>query len=254
MPLLHAHSHSRSASKLAVVHDSVIDGAQVTIVIDAGGTLVCLDRERDPEREVDDYRPLCTGCLLERQPGIGRGLQPCSASRKGAARRGSPAGMSYRTPAQKERTRRPKAERKRRQDLIAAHVALYGWVCPGYGRPWHASQDLTADHVVPVARGGSEEGTIRVLCRSCNSRRGAGGTPPLEGNGLGQPRPAFREIHSRWGSMPRFSRKKLSLGPRREEDPSVANWRYPPPLRRRGCMRPLRPVTTSTRVLARPPR
>ncbi|MFE6489697.1 HNH endonuclease [Streptomyces sp. NPDC057757] len=36
----------------------------------------------------------------------------------------------------------------------------------------HPSTDLTADHVVPLARGGSStpENT-RVLCRSCNSRK-----------------------------------------------------------------------------------
>jgi 5-methylcytosine-specific restriction endonuclease McrA len=32
--------------------------------------------------------------------------------------------------------------------------------------------DLTADHVVPVIDGGAN-GPLRVLCRSCNSRRGS---------------------------------------------------------------------------------
>lgn len=44
-------------------------------------------------------------------------------------------------------------------------------------QPWCslclATSDLTADHVVPLSRGGkSEPGNVRVLCRSCNSRRG----------------------------------------------------------------------------------
>lgn len=31
--------------------------------------------------------------------------------------------------------------------------------------------DLTADHVIPVSQGGTN-GPLRVLCRTCNSRRG----------------------------------------------------------------------------------
>ena len=35
-----------------------------------------------------------------------------------------------------------------------------------------ATKDLTADHVQPLARGGSNAGPQRVLCRPCNSRLG----------------------------------------------------------------------------------
>ncbi len=35
-----------------------------------------------------------------------------------------------------------------------------------------STRDLTADHVVPLARGGSNAGPQRVLCRPCNSSRG----------------------------------------------------------------------------------
>lgn len=34
-----------------------------------------------------------------------------------------------------------------------------------------AAEDLTADHVVPLARGGTHEGERQVLCRACNSRK-----------------------------------------------------------------------------------
>ncbi|HWU23253.1 MAG TPA: HNH endonuclease [Nocardioides sp.] len=38
--------------------------------------------------------------------------------------------------------------------------------------PAHAASDLTADHVVPKARGGSDDPeNIQVLCRGCNSRK-----------------------------------------------------------------------------------
>lgn len=39
---------------------------------------------------------------------------------------------------------------------------------PGCG----STTDLTADHVIPLARGGVNEGPRRVLCRSCNARKG----------------------------------------------------------------------------------
>ena len=71
-----------------------------------------------------------------------------------------------------QRRRRTAAERRRRQDLIAEHVRVHGWICPGWNRPAHASTDLTADHLTPQARGGAPESAIRVLCRSCNAARG----------------------------------------------------------------------------------
>jgi 5-methylcytosine-specific restriction endonuclease McrA len=81
-------------------------------------------------------------------------------------------------------------ERRRRQALISTHVARYGWTCPGYGCPAHPSRDLTADHVLPVAAGGSEEGAISVLCRSCNGRRGARGEAAQDAYDY-RPRPRF---------------------------------------------------------------
>lgn len=64
--------------------------------------------------------------------------------------------------------------RRRRAAAIRAHVAAHGWVCPGYRRPPHPSRDLTVDHPVALAAGGSllEQG-LEVLCRSCNSVKGA---------------------------------------------------------------------------------
>ena len=73
-----------------------------------------------------------------------------------------------------QRRRRTAAERRRRQALIAEHVRVHGWNCPGWNRPAHASTDLTADHLTPQARGGAPESAIRVLCRSCNAARGDG--------------------------------------------------------------------------------
>lgn len=46
-------------------------------------------------------------------------------------------------------------------------------VCPGWERPAHQAEELTADHVLPTSRGGAQSGTLRVLCRTCNSARRA---------------------------------------------------------------------------------
>ena len=47
--------------------------------------------------------------------------------------------------------------------------------CPGYQRPAHRASDLTVDHVVPLAAGGApfDITNCAVLCRSCNSTKGA---------------------------------------------------------------------------------
>lgn len=58
-------------------------------------------------------------------------------------------------------------------DAVRTHVELYGWTCPGFNRQAHASTDLTADHVDPLALGGTGD-VIAVMCRSCNASKGAG--------------------------------------------------------------------------------
>ena len=55
------------------------------------------------------------------------------------------------------------------QQLVAEHVAVHGWMCPGLPDlvAAHPSTDLVADHNVASR---AEFGyTIR--CRSCNTRR-----------------------------------------------------------------------------------
>jgi len=64
----------------------------------------------------------------------------------------------------KRPTRRTHTEQQRRRQQVAA-------------QPWctvcGSTEDLTAEHVVPVAAGGSEDGPLVTLCRRCNSSRGA---------------------------------------------------------------------------------
>lgn len=65
-------------------------------------------------------------------------------------------------------------ERKVRRRVVERWVKTHGYICPGYKRQPHASHDLTAEHIVPVADGGSTSAdNMTVLCRSCNSRHGA---------------------------------------------------------------------------------
>jgi 5-methylcytosine-specific restriction endonuclease McrA len=55
--------------------------------------------------------------------------------------------------------------------------------CPVYRRPAHPATDLTVDHVVPLAAGGApfDIGNTAVLCRSCNSTKGASTEPTYLG-------------------------------------------------------------------------
>jgi 5-methylcytosine-specific restriction protein A len=59
--------------------------------------------------------------------------------------------------------------------VLRAWRGEHGNWCPGYGRPAHRAADLTVDHVVPLAAGGApyDIGNTAVLCRSCNSTKGA---------------------------------------------------------------------------------
>lgn len=65
------------------------------------------------------------------------------------------------------------AERQRRAATVSSWRQFRGDWCPGYERPPHRAADLTADHVTPVALGGEPGGALGVLCRACNSRKGA---------------------------------------------------------------------------------
>ena len=59
--------------------------------------------------------------------------------------------------------------------VLRAWCGEHGNWCPGYQRPAHRATDLTVDHVVPLAAGGApfDIGNTAVLCRSCNSTKGA---------------------------------------------------------------------------------
>jgi 5-methylcytosine-specific restriction protein A len=57
---------------------------------------------------------------------------------------------------------------------VAQHRATYGDWCPGWQVPGHEASDLTADHILPKARGGSDDpSNVQVLCRGCNARKHA---------------------------------------------------------------------------------
>ena len=66
------------------------------------------------------------------------------------------------------RTARTRVRTANRQ--AAAAIVRASPVCEDCG----ATSDLTSDHVVALARGGTNAGRQRVLCRSHNSQRGGG--------------------------------------------------------------------------------
>ncbi len=59
--------------------------------------------------------------------------------------------------------------------VLRAWRGEHGDSCPGYQRAAHAARDLTVDHVVLLTAGGAPFGIANtaVLCRSCNSTKGA---------------------------------------------------------------------------------
>jgi 5-methylcytosine-specific restriction protein A len=59
--------------------------------------------------------------------------------------------------------------------VLRAWRGEHGDWCPGYQRLAHRASDLTVDHVVPLAAGGApfDIANTSVLCRSCNSTKGA---------------------------------------------------------------------------------
>ncbi|MER6064840.1 HNH endonuclease [Streptomyces sp. NPDC001792] len=60
---------------------------------------------------------------------------------------------------------------------VAQHREQWGDWCPGFKVAGHPSTDLTADHIVPKAAGGTDDpANIQVLCRGCNSRKHAQST------------------------------------------------------------------------------
>jgi HNH endonuclease len=70
-------------------------------------------------------------------------------------------------------------ERNRRSDTVAAWVAMHGWVCPGWQRPEHPAEELAADHIIARRLGGPQDGPLQVLCKSCNSAKGANLPTPI---------------------------------------------------------------------------
>ena len=73
------------------------------------------------------------------------------------------------------------ARTKRRTLPLGSRIAVWdaaGGVCHYCGEALHPLRDFTVDHVMPVARGGSDEpSNLVAACRRCNGRKGTGTAP-----------------------------------------------------------------------------
>jgi 5-methylcytosine-specific restriction enzyme A len=89
-------------------------------------------------------------------------------------RRAACSNSEHREAWRRQRQARPynHEERLLKEQVVKEWVEAKGYWCPGYGRDGHYSEDLTADHIVPVGNGGDPLGPMTVLCRGCNARRG----------------------------------------------------------------------------------
>ena len=76
-------------------------------------------------------------------------------------------------------TRNTWPERKRRAAIVSAWLSVHGRAlengdviarCPDCRQ---MKRNFVADHVLPLAQGGSEDGELRVHCASCSGRQGA---------------------------------------------------------------------------------
>jgi 5-methylcytosine-specific restriction protein A len=79
------------------------------------------------------------------------------------------------SPSRHRAVYRTRAWRRLSARVLRAWRGERGDWCPGFRRPAHRASDLTVDHVVSLAAGGAplDVANTQVLCRSCNSSKGA---------------------------------------------------------------------------------
>lgn len=104
-------------------------------------------------------------CSTPGCPDFATGLGKCDVCRSKTNRH-----RHRTTPTKRARTSKV-AEHRR--TAVREWRAEHGDWCPGWNKPGHRATDLTADDPTPIAHGGDPMQTLRVLCRSCNSARGA---------------------------------------------------------------------------------
>lgn len=183
-------------------------------------------RLSDPEvmRRIVEARPACPVCR-------GQGYCSCGGC---AARRAEPLRRSIwwgveatfhngrtchncfgtgKSPIRQDRSRRTTAGWERlRQEVLEAWIAENGLVCPGFGRPPHPADqsELTVDHIRAVAAGGERLSldNLRILCRSCNSRKSHIGGPKT---GEANLRPGQREAMIAMGAALRGARERAGV-------------------------------------------
>lgn len=87
---------------------------------------------------------------------------------------GRPTNGSHCPVCRRPTSNRTYADQKHRRETVEVWVRKYGYVCPGYGRPPHPSDDLTADHVVPIGPAGDPLGPLAVCAGRATRGRARG--------------------------------------------------------------------------------
>jgi len=59
-------------------------------------------------------------------------------------------------------------------------VKRFGYLCPGWEREAHPASDLTADHLISVARGGSPSWSLAGALPILQQPAGSGGSDRIE--------------------------------------------------------------------------
>lgn len=118
-----------------------------------------------------------------------------------------------RSPIRQDGSRRTTAGWDRlRQEVIDAWIAENGLVCPGFERPPHPVErpELTVDHIRAIAVGGERLSldNLRVLCRSCNSRKSHTGGPST---GEAKLRPGQHQVMIAMGATLRDARERAGV-------------------------------------------
>lgn len=146
----------------------------IALVAQAPGRLLCGHRcdERDGALRIClvHFRQGCRVATMPTAPRAGCAEPGCPGRAVTMGRCANHASQQRRRSDQQRGTRTQRGYDNDWLRTVRAAIRAQPWCS------WClAVDDLTGDHIVPKSKGGSNDASnVRVLCRSCNSRRGNG--------------------------------------------------------------------------------